>query len=288
MTTTRSACRTACVLAVALLPTGAVRAASPEPSTTPMPEFRVDASGFKAREADVRAVLDSAGRELWRHFPDHRIEPIIVVRGEAGPITLFQRNAQREIVIQLDTGGTRWSQYAYQFAHEFCHVLCGAKKGDMSNQWFEETLCEMASLYAMRGMARTWKTSPPYPNWRDYRDSLRDYVDGNIRDRPHVDEIVTLGLPAFYAKHEAALRRNSTDREMNGSIAVVLLREFEAQPEHWESIRWLNEKRTDAVRTFDAYLADWHAAVPDRHKEFVARIAALFGKGVGAAAKPAA
>ena len=286
MTTMRSACRTACVLAVALLPTGSVRAASPEPATSPMPEFRVDASGFKAREADVRAVLDSAGRELWRHFPDHRIEPIVVVRGEAGPITLYQRNAQREVVIQLDTGGTRWCQYAYQFAHEFCHVLCGAKKGDMSNQWFEETICEMASLYAMRGMARTWKTSPPYPNWRDYRDSLRDYVDSSIRDRPHVDEIVALGLPAFYAKHEAALRKNSTDREMNGSIAVVLLREFEAQPEHWESVRWLNARRTDAVRTFDAYLSDWHDSVPEKHKPFVGKIAALFGKHVEAAGKP--
>ncbi|MFM9059407.1 MAG: hypothetical protein ACKOSQ_09840 [Planctomycetaceae bacterium] len=253
---------------------------------TKMPRFHVDATGFQVGEADIQAVCDSAGRELWRHFPDYPLEPMVVVRGKSGPITLFERNARREIVIQLDTSGRLWSQYAYQFAHEFCHVLCGARKGDKSNQWFEETLCEMASLYAMRGMARTWKTSPPYPNWRDYRDSLRDYVDDTMRRWPHVDEIFTLGLPAFYATREAALRKNSTDRELNGSIAVVLLREFEAQPEHWESVRWLNTRRTDAVRTFDAYLTDWHESVPDRHKPFVARIAALFGKRIEDAGKP--
>lgn len=287
MITMRSPARFVCTLVVALLPTAAGRAVAPQPAAAPMPEFRVDASGFDAREADIRAVCDSAGRELWRHFPDYRLEPIIVARGKSGPITLFQRNAQREIVIQLDTAGTKWCQYAYQFAHEFCHVLCGAKKGDTSNQWFEETLCEMASLYAMRGMARTWKTNPPYPNWRDYRDSLRDYIDDTMRRWPHTDEIVTLGLPAFYARHEAALRRNSTDREMNGSIAVVLLREFEARPEHWESVRWLNAKRTDAARTFDAYLSDWHDAVPEKHKPFVAKIAELFGKQMKVAKKAA-
>ena len=66
------------------------------------------------READIRAVLDSAGRELWRFFPNDRIEPIVVTHGRGGPITLFQRNGRGEIVIRLDTEKTYWCQYAYQ------------------------------------------------------------------------------------------------------------------------------------------------------------------------------
>ena len=115
-------------------------------------------------------MLDSAGRELGQFFPDYKIEPIVVTRGHSGPITLFHRNDRGEIVVRLDTEKTYWSQYAYQFAHEFCHVLCGFKPGYEGNKWFEETLCETASLYVMRGMSRTWKTSPPYANWKDYRD----------------------------------------------------------------------------------------------------------------------
>lgn len=268
----------ASLIVAALTAGSATQAASPEARAVAMPPVRVDATGFDAREADIRAVLDSAGSELWRHFPDHRLEPIVVVRGAAGPITLFERNERREIVVRLDTGGTFWCQYAYQFAHEFCHVLCDAKPGDRSNLWFEETLCETASLYAIRGMARSWRDAPPYPNWRDYRDSLRDYADDTMRRWPHVEEIETLGLPAFYAKHEARLRANPVDRDYNGSIAVVLLRVLEERPEHWEAVRWLNASRTDAERPFAAHLAGWREAVPERHRDFVARIATLFGQ----------
>ena len=138
--------------------------------------------------------------------------------------------------------------------------------------------------YAIRGMARSWRTDPPYPNWRDYRDSLRDYADDTMRRWPHVEEIARVGLPAFYAHHEARLRANPVDRDLNGSMAVVLLRAFEETPAHWEAVRWLNERRTDAPRTFDAHLADWHASVPERHRPFVERLAALFGRPLPAAA----
>ena len=257
--------------------TPASRGAAPEAHAVAMPAFRIDESGFGAREADIRAVLDSAGRELWRHFPDHRIEPFVVVRGDGGPITLFERNERREIVIRLDTEGTSWCQYAYQFSHEFCHVLCGSKPGDRSNLWLEESLCEAASVYAIRGMARTWRTHPPYPNWHDYRDSLRDYADEVLLRRPQVDDIAAFGLPAFFAKHAERLRANPVDRDLNGSIAVVLLRLLEERPEHWESVRWLNAATTDAPRSLADHLAAWHAAVPEAHRPFVARLATLFG-----------
>ena len=77
-----------------------------------MPTYRVDAADFDASEADIRAICDSAGRELWRHFPDYKLEPFVVTRGRQGPIALFERNERQEIVVRLDTGGTYWSQYS--------------------------------------------------------------------------------------------------------------------------------------------------------------------------------
>ena len=280
MDTMRPVARSVWVLVISLVPVGA-RAEAPAPIA--LPTLRIDSEGFGDSEADIRAVLESAGRELWRHFPDHRLEPLVVVRGTDGPITLFERSDRREIVIRLDTGARLWCQYAYQYAHEFCHVLCGSRPGDRSNLWFEETLCETASLYAIRGMARTWRTDPPYPNWRNYHDALRDYADDAIRRWPHVEDIVGVGLPAFYARHEERLRANPVDRDLNGSIAVVLLRLFEERPEHWEAVRWLNDRKTDAPRPFATYLADWHESVPERHRPFVARIARLCGQVLPAA-----
>ena len=182
-----------------------------------LPAYRIETDGFGASEADIRAVLDSAGRELWQFFPDYRLEPIVVTRGHGGPITLFQRNDRGEIVVRLDTEKTSWCQYSYQFGHEFCHILCGFKPGYEGNKWFEETLCETASLYVMRGMSRKWKTSPPYPNWKDYHDALRDYVDDILRKRDFAYEIYAKGLPEFYRATRRRWKRspacaNSTGR----------------------------------------------------------------------------
>jgi hypothetical protein len=242
-----------------------------------LPVYRVEAEGFAASEADIRAVLDSAGRELWQFFPDWQIEPIVVTRGRNGPITLYQRNDRGEIVMRLDTEKSYWSQYAYQFAHEFCHVLCGYRQSYQGNRWFEEVLCETASLYVMRSMSRTWKTAPPFEHWQDYRDSLRDYVDDIVRKRHRLHEIYAQGLPEFYRAHQAELERNPVSWELNGAMAVVLLHVFEEQPDRWEAVRWLNSTPPREGDTLATYLQNWHDAAPPKHQPLVRKIGDLFG-----------
>lgn len=239
----------------------------------PMPEFRVEAEGFGASAADIRAILQSTGRELWRFFPKYEIEPFVVSRGNRNPIVLHGRNARGEIVMRLSTEKTFWSQYAYQFAHEFCHILCGFDNDDSPHEWFEETLCETASLFAMRAMAETWKDQAPYPNWVDYRHSLKQYADDVIASRA---EIENGALAAFFREHEAELTESTNNRELNGAIAVVLLDWFEANPKHWEAVRWLNPSPAAAGETFGAYLGKWRAAAPKRHRGFIERIARAF------------
>lgn len=242
-----------------------------------LPKYRVDASDFDAGEADIRAVCDSAARQLWRHFPGYDLEPFVVTRGKSGPIVLFKRNEAKEIVVRLDTGNTYWSQYAYQFGHEFCHILCRYRENDGKNLWFEETLCETASLYVLREMAREWKSSPPYRNWADYRDSLRHYADDVIRKNRHAEEIQARGLVAFYRTHADELRKNATNRELNSAMAAVLLARLEKNPAHWEAVRWLNAAPAPADEPFAAYLARWRSAVPEKHRSFVTATAQLFG-----------
>jgi hypothetical protein len=243
-----------------------------------IPLYRIDASDFGASETDIRAVCDSAAKQLWRHFPEYDLEPFVVTRGKSGPIVLYQRNDAKEIVVRLDTSNTFWSQYAYQFGHEFCHILCRYRPSDGKNLWFEETLCETASLYVLRGMARDWKKEPPYRNWADYRDSLRDYADDVIRKRANVQQIYAGGMPAFYEKYTADLRKEPTNRELNGAMAVVLLAMFEEKPERWEAIRWLNQPPAAKDETFAAYLSRWHAAAPEKHQPFIAEVAKLYGQ----------
>ncbi len=246
-----------------------------------VPPYRVEAAGFDGAGArDIKAVCDSAGRELWRFFPDYRVEPFVVTRGRTGPIVLFKRNGKGEIVVKLDTHATYWCQYAYQFAHEFCHILCGFDEDYQGNKWFEETLCETASLFCIRAMARAWRDDPPHEHWKDYRDALRDYADDVIAKRKALLAIYAGGLKGFYRKHRETLRKHPCRRELNGAMAVVFLRLFEAEPRRWEAVRWLNDTPSPAGETLRGYLQNWHRAVPRRHKAFVARVAGLFGVAV--------
>lgn len=260
-----------------------VRGASPTPVAQPVaasaqqPALRVEPGGFNAAEADIRAVLDSAAKELGRYFPGHTIEPMVVVHAEDGPITLFQRNGQGEIVIRLSTSQTFWCQYAYQFAHELGHVLCGYRNTPSRNKWFEETVCETAALFTMRRMARAWRDTPPYPNWAPYRDALNDYVEEVIGKRSGTKEIFRKGLPAFYLTHQAELEADATSRELNGAMSIVLLRLLEEQPENWEAFRWLNTTPATPGDAFPVYLQKWHDAAPDARRPFIRSVAELFG-----------
>jgi hypothetical protein len=239
--------------------------------------IRVEPAGFEAREQDIAKVCLSAIGELQRHCPALPSEKVVIVRGAKGPITLFKRNEQGEIVVQLDTGKTFWAQYSYQVAHELCHVHCGFRPGPAQNNWFEESVCEAASLFCLRAMARTWQTLPPYPNWKSYAPSLAKYADDVIGKRTYKAEIEAKGLPRFYRDHETEFRANATDRELNGAVALVLLPWLEEKPSRWAAFRWLNATARPENEPFAAYLNRWEANTPPEHKPTVREARRLFG-----------
>lgn len=244
-----------------------------------MPTYRVEADRFEASERDIKAVCDSAGIQLWRYFSLYEIDPFVVKRGDHGPFFGYNKNDRGELEILLDTRRTFWCQYAYQFSHEFCHLLCGRIQRAPAHMWFEETLAETASLFALRAMARSWKAAPPYPNWQDYSSSLQTYADEVEATRAvRVKQIREQGLGGFYRAHQARLEQECCDRDLNGAMAVVLLRLFEEQPEGWETIRWLNRIEQEEGKTFQQHLGAWEHAVPPRHQPFVQKIATLFSQ----------
>lgn len=241
------------------------------------PPIRVEAKGFEASERDIAKVCLSAASELQRWAPGLPLESVVVVRGHEGPITLFQRNAAKEIVVRLDTGKTYWAQYAYQFAHELGHVHCGFREGPPENLWFEESVCEAASLFCLRAMAKSWETNPPYPNWASYAPSLRKYADETMAKRIYQAELRQKGLPTFCHDHAEELRSNPTNRELNAIVADALLIYLEAKPARWAAFRWLNATARPKDESFVAYLNRWEQNTPEEHRDSVRGIKKLFG-----------
>lgn len=244
--------------------------------------------GFRdANPADIRAVLLSAAGEIWKHCPNTRWElpGFFVYRSESNPITLFDHRKDGRVAIGLNTEGRYWSQYAYQFSHEFCHALAGHSnewrktwiRERKANHWLEESLCETASLFALRAMAKSWQTTPPYPNWKSYGEKLEAYAADRLKK---VAEAKKEGFTfaAWLKENEPAMRENSTDRDKNNIVAAELLPLFEATPSGWESLVSFNrtEKR-DAKKSLAKHFADWSAVAPAEQREFIGRVAGVFG-----------
>ena len=170
--------------ATACLIPQAIRAAEPAP-----PVWRLAPEGWgKAAAADVKAVLGSAIGEMWRYFPGRKLEPFLILRGHQGPIVQYQRNTMKEIVVWLDTQDLYWCQYTYQIAHEFCHILSGFDDDWKGNLWFEESLCETASLFVLRRLAQTWTKNPPFESWRAYAPRFSEYAEDIMSRRATITD----------------------------------------------------------------------------------------------------
>jgi hypothetical protein len=263
---------------------GAAAVAAPADGSTGgrPPEIRVLAGRWgDADPADIRAVLESAAAPFLPHFAGRAFAPILVSRGTGGPITLYDRGPAGETRVKLDVDGSYWAQFAYQFSHELGHVLCRLSRPDdpedvdPQNFWLEESLCETASLFALRAMAKAWAVRPPHPSWKGYAGALARYAEERMA-RGRLPEGTT--LPAWFAGAEPAMRRNAELREKNAVVAVALLPLLEEDPSRWAAVAALPRK-PKASRTLKAFLDDWRAAVPEAHRAFVGAVGDRLGIG---------
>ena len=241
--------------------------------------FEVQTGFGEASVADVEAVVRSAAEAIWKHCPETRWETrgFRIYPNDPYPITLDEHR-DGFIAIGLTPKGTYWAQFAYQFAHEFGHALAGHSndfekiRGHDSgkNHWLEESLCEVASLFALRAMGSTWKTKPPYPNWKSFAPHLTSYAQERIDETRKSLKGET--FRAWFRANEASMREKSTIREKNNIVAIQLLPLFEAEPAGWESLTWFRRHGADRNASLAAHLTAWRTACPERLRGFVTMI----------------
>jgi hypothetical protein len=260
---------------------GALRAADiPRPL-----DIRVQATGFgTASSTDLTVLLQSAAFELWRYCAGTELGGIDVYHRLDHPQTDIKRTAKGRIAIGLAAQDTHWAQYSFQFAHEFCHTLANfsnrpqrmVRFPPQANFWLEESLCETASLFTLRAMTRSWRTTPPYPGWKDYAPWLNRYAQQRITLAEHQ-------LPAgkefldWFRGHQSALRSNAALRDCNTLIAIHLLPVFEADPAAWKAVTFLNRESLDVNESLAQHLAKWRSQCPENLRPFVRRLAVVFG-----------
>ncbi|HSK71809.1 MAG TPA: hypothetical protein VK892_08955 [Pyrinomonadaceae bacterium] len=236
----------------------------------------------EARTVDIQKVLESAANELWVYFPNKRLETIKVVYDADTPRTRCAKGSNGEYIVQLTAQNRRWAQFSYQFAHEFFHVLSNYDKTGCNsgigteNQWFEESLAEVSSMFVLRQMAATWKENPPYSNWKSYASSLEKYGE-DLRNDTNRQLPPNTKFIKWFKENHSSLRNDPYLRAKNKLIANRLLPFFERSPESWEAIGYFNLGTPDSSNSFQAYLNNWHKKVPVKYESFVENIAKEFG-----------
>ena len=247
-------------------------------------QIRVEAGEFgHVATADIVLVLQSAGEQVLRQCPDIDLDGIEVYRRSDHSQTDFKRAWNGRIRVGLTAHDAYWTQYSFQFAHELAHVLAlfgnnhgRSRRPGPANLWLEESLGETCSLFTLESMSRSWNTAPPVPGWASYTPNFSQYVEERLAvPEHHLPR--GINFQTWFQMHEVALRQNSTRFDDNTIIAEECLPLFEARPEGWRSLAYLNSGGSTANESLAHHFANWQSECPSDLRPFVARLAALFG-----------
>lgn len=249
-------------------------------------DIRIAADGWgTAAIPEIETALYAVADELVTVLPAKLSVPILVSRTRGNPVALYDRGPNGEYLVRLHASGNSWPLYVYEFAHELCHVLSNHDQHarvKRHNQWFEETLCETASLYALRRVAVAWELAAPSPAWAKRAPRLRAFYDRLMAE-------ATRRLPdgtsfaAWMAENEHGLRANPYLRAKNDLVAARLLPLFESDPTRWRSLAYMNLDRNDPTAPLPAFLANWSEKAPAEYRGFIGELLTTLALDEGAA-----
>ncbi len=247
---------------------------APTPAT-----IRVAESGWGDGDpATIKLVLDSVAAELMARLTARPLAPIVVSHSPGAPVALFERSPGGEYRIELSASGAAPGPYVYEFAHEFCHVLSNYEKHrhfavTRKQQWFEEALCEVASLYALKVLSAKWRISAPTPALAAGAAQLRE-IAMRFQLESHRRLPPGTTLSAWYRASSSSLADGAYNRDRNEIVANLLLPLFEENADLWGALRFLN--LDDPADTFVQYLQSWFDRAPARYRDVIRYTMSLF------------
>lgn len=203
----------------------------------------------------IHGVVESAYAVLVEAFEK---EPEDIIRlipwNQEYPLVVYDRRPYQMYLCARDT---YWSQYVYQFSHELCHILTNFDRaGQHRHKWFEESLCELSSLFVLHRLAETWAESPPAGVFKaaDFAPNHREYAE-------HIEAKYSTSssgdISGWLSENIRTLETSSAERELNAVVAIALLDRFRENPSLWRECGWLNHWDPEEDETFPDYLDSW-------------------------------
>ena len=176
-----------------------------------------------------------------------------------------------EHIIFLSVKDNFWCQWVYQFAHEYCHHLIdGSLTGEWSDLlWFEETICELSSLYNLNKMAGFCATNGL--QW--YSPSVQAYLDNLLAKNKNTYNLDV--AEGWYLEKSEMLKNEKYKRDLYNAIAVLMYPLFVENPYLWKLILNIGDIRLwGSLSELFSYL---ETNADESYKESLIRLEQLFG-----------
>lgn len=148
----------------------------------------------------------------------------------------YPQTFKNECRIHIACDPICYSQFAYQYCHELCHLMI---REDVfaDYRWFEESLCELASIYFLPLISKEWMN-----NHVDYKTSdgqlfapLFEEYSVNVISS-NFKEFDLHDLSNDNSEISVKLKKNPYYRDLNKYVAIKLLPYFKEIVNLWEFV----------------------------------------------------
>lgn len=174
-----------------------------------------------------------------------------------------------KIIFLSTAGNTFWSQNAYQLSHEFCHYFIQKKTSLRNNSWFEESLCELSSIYFLSILSSEWEKSQIFKKVQ-YSGPLNDYHSELLSDVSPFD------LSLLNDKESQLYEEMNKDpylRDNNKYISIKMLPIFIEFPTLWQDVHLIRQCNIKNLRSF---FSEWIRLASNKNASGILKISKLF------------
>lgn len=144
--------------------------------------------------------------------------------------------------IFLHVTGNSFQQWLYQFSHEYCHHLINGKMTSSiyGLMWFEETVCDLASLYQLHTIYNQWSTHSNQIK-KALSPTFREYLSLYLPE--HKQLFSATHHPGFLSLWEQILFEPKYHRDHYNAIATKMFPLFVENPSLWKMILYFGDMR---------------------------------------------
>lgn len=233
--------------------------------------IKIIGDGWNVDSTETTQILAEFVYETFSSFVGYELENDILVDNnlqQGYPLAHFNKKGEDWQITLSCESGVHWSQVAYQLAHEICHLYCNhAQCCGHKHKWFEESLCECASIAVLDKISLDWKQSRMMAYSPDYGDSVASYI-ADVKGRVIKQIENQTQFVEWLSNHIADLEKSSTLRDLNLVVALYIYHVLlESNSSNWVSITTINTWDCFSNGNFNEFQDNWLSASNNNLRE---------------------